>query len=90
MSGIRLISEDKTYLTREEVEHVRDQTTCYGIPVVQDPLAEKILLSLLETMGEMKKELIRLRESNERMEQTLRGVVGQSHGTNVLRIQKMS
>lgn len=90
MSGIRMISEDKTYLTRAEVEDIRDQTTTYFTQVVREPMAEKILLSLLETMGEMKKELIRLRESNERMEQTLRSVVGQSYNTNVLRVQKMS
>ncbi len=75
MSGISV----KTNVTDNEKKAIQNQNTLYppqtGMILHHDQINPKLLLCILETLQDIKQELVDLRKANERMEYKLNSIV---------------
>ena len=73
------MSSPDTQLTPEERKLIRTQNTDYHNETVKDPLSQKLLLCLLESVQDLTEEVKTLRKQNETMKNILESIVVQ-HG----------
>lgn len=70
----------KTEVSNEERKVITTQDTQQYNQTVRDPLSEKLLLCILETLQDIKQEITQLRQSNEQMRHRFESILA---GTSV-------
>ena len=83
------MSSPDTQLTPEERKLIRTQNTDYHNETVKDPLSQKLLLCLLESVQELTEEVKTLRKQNEMMTNILQAVVVQHGPPTYVKVRKV-
>ncbi len=63
-----------TKLTSDELNRIQNRNTDQFNQTIHDPLAQKLLLCLLESVKELTEEIKALRKQNEEMQKTLQSL----------------
>jgi hypothetical protein len=88
------MSAPTTQLTNDERTRIQTQSTVFYHEIAQDPMTQKLLLCLLETVQGLSEEVKSLRKTNEEMRQTLSSIVSSKiyngHTMNTVNISNTS
>ncbi len=83
------MSAPTTQITNEERTRIQTQSTVYHNETVHDPMTQKLLLCLLETVQGLSEEVKSLRKTNEEMQKILKSIVTQTMVDSYVKVHKV-